>query len=148
MQWPTLILVAAMIPMSAAITDTGAAELLAHGIVDLAGGGSPYLLLLGVAVVTAILGQLISNTATALILIPIGISLAAEAGISPLTVLMTISVASSAALLTPVATPANLMVMQPAGYRFGDYWKLGGAVMVVYLLVAVLLVPVVWPLGG
>ncbi|HEY9293992.1 MAG TPA: SLC13 family permease [Microlunatus sp.] len=148
MQWPTLILVAAMIPMSAAITDTGAAELLAHQMVELVGGTSPYLYLLGLALVTAILGQLISNTATALILIPIGVSVAAEADISSLTVLMAISVASSAALLTPVATPANLMVMQPAGYRFGDYWKLGGAVMVVYLVVAVLLVPVFWPFDG
>ncbi|QDP96710.1 SLC13 family permease [Microlunatus elymi] len=148
MQWQTLILVAAMFPMSTAITDTGVAHLLAHGIVDLVGGSSPYLYLLGLSLVTVILGQLISNTATALILIPIGISVAAQAHISPLTVLMAISTVSSAALLTPVATASNTMVMQPAGYRFGDYWKFGGAVMVIYLAVAVLLVPVFWPFGG
>lgn len=145
MQWQTLILVAAMIPMSTAITTTGAAELVAHVVVDFVGGSSPYLYLLGLVLVTAILGQLISNTATALVLIPIGVSVAAEAGISPLTVLMAISVASAAAVITPVATAANLMVMEPAGYKFGDYWRLGGVVMIVYVLVAVVLVPVIWP---
>jgi di/tricarboxylate transporter len=143
MQWETLILVAAMIPMSTAITET--AELLAHAMVDLVGGVSPHLYLLGLALVTAVLGQLISNTATSLILIPIGISVSAESGISALTVLMAINVASAAALFTPVATAANLMLMQPAGYRFGDYWKLGSVVMIVYLAVAVFLVPVFWP---
>lgn len=145
MQWQTLILVAAMIPLSTAITRTGTAELLANGIVQGLGSGSPYLLLIGIFGITALLGQLISNTATALIIIPIGISVAAEAGISPIAILMCISVASSAALMTPVATPANMMIMQPAGYRFGDYWKLGIVVMALYFVIAVFLVPVFWP---
>lgn len=145
MAWQTLILVAGMIPLSAAITKTGTATLLADGIVSLTGGGSPYLLLVGLFLVTAALGQLISNTATALIIIPIGLSVAAEAGMSPFTVLMCVSVASAAALLTPIATPANMMIMRPAGYKFGDYWKFGGVVMVLYLAVAVFLVPVIWP---
>jgi di/tricarboxylate transporter len=146
MSWQTLILVAGMIPLSTAITRTGTAELLAHGIVSLAGGGSPYLLLAGIFLVTAVLGQLISNTATALIIIPISLSVAAEAGISPITVLMCVSVASSAALLTPIATPANMMIMRPAGYRFGDYWKLGVVIMALYFVVSVFLVPVFWPM--
>ena len=91
------------------------------------------------------LGQLISNMATALIVIPIGLSAAAGMGISPKAVLMSVAVTSAAALLTPVATPANLMVMGPGGYRFGDYWQLGLPVLVLYGLVAVLLVPVFWP---
>lgn len=145
LNWTTLILVAAMIPLSTAITKTGAAELLASGIIDLVGGYGPYVLLLGIFAITAVLGQLISNTATALILIPIGLSVAADMNVSPLAVLMCINVASAAALLTPIATPGNLMVMEPGGYRFGDYWKLGLPVMLVYLLVAVVLVPVWWP---
>ncbi|MCA9880059.1 MAG: SLC13 family permease, partial [Thermomicrobiales bacterium] len=145
MNWTTLILVAAMIPLSTAITRTGAAELLASGIINAVGGYSPYILLLGIFVITAMLGQLISNTATALILIPIGLSVAGDMGVSPLTVLMCINVASAAALLTPIATPGNLMVMEPGGYRFGDYWKLGLPVMLVYLLVSVFLTPVWWP---
>ncbi|MCA9862196.1 MAG: anion permease, partial [Thermomicrobiales bacterium] len=125
LNWTTLILVAAMIPLSTAITRTGAAELLASGIINAVGGYGPYVLLLGLFLITAILGQLISNTATALILIPIGLTVAADMNLSPLAVLMCINVASAAALLTPIATPGNLMVMEPGGYRFGDYWKLG-----------------------
>ncbi|ALV45367.1 hypothetical protein MB46_07535 [Arthrobacter alpinus] len=145
MAWQTLILVGGMIPLSAAITQTGTAKMLADGIVNLTGDSSPYLLLLGIFVVTAVLGQLISNTATALIIIPISLSVAAEAGISPITVLMCVSVASSAALLTPIATPANMMIMRPAGYRFGDYWKFGIVIMALYLAIGVFWVPVFWP---
>lgn len=145
MAWQTLILVAGMIPLSAAITKTGTAKMLADGIVTLTGGGSPYLLLIGIFIVTAVLGQLISNTATALIIIPIALSVAAEASLNPFTLLMCVSVASAAALLTPIATPANMMIMRPAGYKFGDYWKFGVVIMALYLLVAVFLVPVFWP---
>jgi di/tricarboxylate transporter len=113
---------------------------------DAIGGGSPYVVLLGLFLITAILGQMISNTATALVLIPIAVSIAAESDISVTSLLMCINVAAAAALMTPVATPANVIVMEPAGYRFTDYWKLGLAVMVVYLLVGVFLVPVFWPL--
>jgi di/tricarboxylate transporter len=143
--WTTLILVGAMIPLSTAITESGAAQLFADVIIGAVGAGSPYLLLFGIFVITAILGQLISNTATALIVIPIALSIASDMSISPLTVLMSVNVASAAALLTPVATPANMMVMGPGGYQFGDYWKLGLVVMVLYMLVAVFVVPFWWP---
>ena len=146
MQWTTLILVAGMIPLSTAIAESGAAATVATAIVDAIGGGSPYLLLIGLFLITAVLGQMISNTATALVLIPIAISVALESDISVTAVLMCINVAAAAALLTPVATPANVIVMGPAGYRFGDYWKLGLAVMSIYFVVGVFLVPVFWPL--
>jgi di/tricarboxylate transporter len=146
MSWTTLILVAGMIPLSTAITQTGAAETLAHHFVDIVGGHGSYVLLLGLFLIAAILGQLISNTATALILIPISISVAAEMSVSPMAVLMCINVACAASLLTPVATPANTMVMGPGGYKFGDYWKLGLPILGVYLLVAVFVVPIFWPL--
>jgi di/tricarboxylate transporter len=145
MSWTTLILVAGMIPLSTAITDTGAADLLAGTIVGAVGGGGPYAILLGVFLVNAILGQLISNTATALILIPIALSVAAEMGVSPMPLLMCVNVASAAALLTPVATPANIMVKGPGGYEFSDYVKLGFPLLLLYLVVAVFLVPFWWP---
>ncbi|MFB0832973.1 SLC13 family permease [Arthrobacter halodurans] len=145
MAWQTLILVGGMIPLSTAITQTGAAELIADALVAAIGGAGPLPLLAGIFLVTTILGQLISNTATALVIIPIALSVAAESSINPITVLMCVAVASAAALLTPVSTPANMMIMQPAGYRFGDYWKFGLAVMVLYAGVAILLVPVFWP---
>lgn len=71
-------------------------------------------------------------------------SAASELDVSAKPVLMSVTVAAAAALLTPVATPANLMVMGPAGYKFGDYWKLGLPLLVLYGLVAVLLVPLIW----
>jgi di/tricarboxylate transporter len=145
MSWTTLILVAGMIPLSTAITESGAADLLAGTIVDAIGGGSPYTLLLGIFLVNAVLGQLISNTATALILIPIALAIAVETGMSPMPLLMCVNVASAAALLTPVATPANVMVMKPGGYQFADYTRLGLPLLLLYLVVAVFLVPVFWP---
>jgi di/tricarboxylate transporter len=145
MSWTTLILVAGMIPLSTAITDTGAADLLAGVIVDVTSRGGLYAILLGIFLVNAILGQLISNTATALILIPIALSVATEMGVSPMPLLMCVNVASAAALLTPVATPANIMVKGPGGYEFADYTRLGLPILLLYLVVAVFLVPFWWP---
>jgi di/tricarboxylate transporter len=144
-QITTLVLVGGMIPMSTAIQNSGAADLIASGLVNILGGAGPYLLLFGILVVVAILGQLISNTATVLIVAPIAISVATEVHISPLPLLMAVSVAGAGAFLTPVATPANVMVMGPGGYRFGDYWKLGLPLLLLFLAVATFLVPVIWP---
>ena len=142
--WTTIVLVGGMIPLSTAMTKTGAAEKVANALVDTIGGLGPHALLLGLFLLTAVLGQLISNMATALIVIPISISAAAELDISARPVLMSVTVAAAAALLTPVATPANLMVMGPGGYRFGDYWKLGLPLLLLYMAVSVGLVPIIW----
>lgn len=143
--WTTVILVGAMLPLSTAITETGAARLLADGIIYVLGDFGPRALIAGLFVLTAIFGQVISNTATALIIIPIAVVAAHEMGISPQPVLMAVAVAAAASFLTPVATPTNLMVMEPGGYRFGDYWKLGLPMMIWFFVVAVGLVPYVWP---
>lgn len=143
--WSTVLLIAAMIPLSTAITTSGAGEAVADVLVS-AVESSPLVLLLGLALITLVFGQLISNTATVLIMIPVALSAAASTGIPPTTVLMTLCVAGAAAFLTPVATPANMMVMGPGGYRFGDYWRMGGVLFVVFLLAAVLLVPLIWGL--
>jgi di/tricarboxylate transporter len=108
------------------------------------GGSSPYALLFGLFVLTAVLGQLISNMATALIVIPVALQAARDLDVSAKPVMMCVTVSAAAALLTPVATPANLMVMEPGGYRFSDYWKLGLPLLALYGLVAVVLVPVFW----
>jgi di/tricarboxylate transporter len=143
--WSVVVFVGAMIPLTTAMQTTGAAEQLAHVFVGLLGDSSPYLLLLGVAVLTAALGQLISNLATALIVIPIALSAAAELGVSARPVMMCVTVAAAAAFLTPIATPVNLIVMGPGGYRFGDYWRLGLPLMLLFIAVATFLVPVFWP---
>jgi di/tricarboxylate transporter len=143
--WTTVILVGAMMALSTAISKTGAADLLAEKLVQLVGGSGPYALTAGLFVLTALFGQMISNTATALIIFPIAVSAAAEVGMSPHAVIMSVAVAAAASFLTPVATPVNLMVMGPGGYRFGDYWKLGLPLMLWFSIVAVFLVPVFWP---
>jgi di/tricarboxylate transporter len=142
--WTTIVLIAGMIPVSTAIQETGAADDVAGVLIDVVGGAGPHVLLLGLFVITALFGQLISNTATALIMIPVGIAAAAELDVSARPVLMSLAVASAAAFLTPIATPANLMILGPGGYRFGDYWKLGLPLLVLFGAVAVLLVPLIW----
>ncbi len=142
--WTTVILVGAMTPLSAAMSETGAAQLLADRLVAIVGEAGPYALLAGLFILTAVLGQLISNTATALIIIPIAVAAAIELGISPRPVMMSVCVAAAASFLTPVATPVNLMIMGPGGYKFGDYWKIGIVCMAWFFVMAVFFVPMVW----
>uniref|UniRef100_UPI002C383AA3 SLC13 family permease n=1 Tax=Amaricoccus sp. TaxID=1872485 RepID=UPI002C383AA3 len=143
--WTTVILVGAMMPLSTAITQTGAAKLMATYLIDAVGGFGPRALLAGLFILTGALGQVISNTATALIIIPISVVAAEQMGVSPQPVLMSVAVAAAASFLTPVATPTNLMVMEPGGYRFGDYWKFGLPMMLWFFLMAVFVVPLIWP---
>jgi di/tricarboxylate transporter len=142
--WTTVILVGGMIPLSTAMVESGAADNIAELLTDALGDGSPYILLIALFVLVAVLGQLISNTATALIVIPVAVAAAIELDVSVQPTLMTVNIAAAASFLTPVATPANLMIMEPAGYRFTDYWKFGLVLMLWYALVAIVLVPVVW----
>ncbi len=143
--WTTIILVGAMMPLSTAMFQTGAAQLLADTLISVLGDAGPRALLIGLFLITALLGQVISNMATALIVIPIAVLAARGLEVSPVPVLMCVNVAAAASFLTPIATPVNLMVMGPAGYKFGDYWKLGLPLMTLFFLVAVFLVPVIWP---
>lgn len=142
--WTTVLLVAGMFPMSTAITKSGAGEMIATRIIDLVGSAGPTALLAGLFTITVVFGQLISNTATALVMIPIGVSAAAQLGVSARPVLMSLCVGATVAFFTPVATPANMMVMGPAGYRFGDYWRLGLPLALLFGVVSILLVPVIW----
>ncbi len=142
--WTTVILVAAMMPLSTAMEQTGAAKLLAEGLVYMVGDAGPRALLAGLFVLTAVLGQVISNTATALIIIPVSVVAAQQMGLSPQPVLMCVGVAAAGAFLTPVATATNLMVMEPGGYRFSDYWKLGLPMLIWFFIIAVFLVPLIW----
>ncbi len=144
-QWTTVILIAGLIPLSTAFIETGAAELVAGWLFDLVGTESPHLALLAICLLALALGQVISNTATVLVMIPIAISVAAtlEASVQPF--MMALTVIGAAAFFTPIATPVNLMVMEPGGYRFGDYWRLGIPLALTYVIISVLWVPVIWP---
>ena len=119
--------------IAAAMARTGAARLIAEGLVAAVGQGSPYALLAGLSLLTAKPGQLIGNTAAA----------ANSMGIPAAPVLASIAVAAAAAFLTPIATPTNPMVMRPGGYAFGDYRKPGLPLMAWFFRVAVFLVPMV-----
>lgn len=117
--WTTVFLVAGMIPLSTAIRTSGAGEQVAELMVSVAGGSGPIVFIAALFLLTVTFGQLISNTATALVVIPIAVSAAAQLDISARPVLMCVCIASAAAFLTPVATPANMMVMDPAGTARG-----------------------------
>jgi di/tricarboxylate transporter len=98
-----------------------------------------------VCVLTVIIGQLISNVATVLLMAPVALTLAQTLGVSVQPFMMALTVAGAASFLTPIATPVNLMVLQPGGYRFGDYWRLGLPLTLIFLAAAVLYVPLIWP---
>ncbi|OBK78488.1 SLC13 family permease [Mycobacterium sp. 1274761.0] len=144
--WQTIILIGALIPLSTAIQTSGAADEIAAPIVDLVRDRSPYLLLIALFTLTAILGQFISNVATVLVVIPIAVTAATDSGISVQAVLMLVALAGAASLLTPIATPANMIMLNPGGYRFGDYWRLGIVMMAAWFAVAMLVIPFFWPL--
>lgn len=142
--WTTVILIGALMPLSTAIQQTGAAGLMADGLVGLLGDAGPHALLAGLFVLTAVLGQMISNTATAFIVMPIAVAAAVDMQVSPAPMLMGVCVAAASSFLTPIATPANLMIQEPAGYRFSDYWKLGMVMMAWFFVVAILGAPLIW----
>lgn len=143
--WTTVVLVAGMIPLSTAFIQTGTADLVAGWLLSLIGSTGPHIALLALCLLTVVLGQLISNTATVLIVAPIAVSVASTLGLSVQPFMMALTVAGAASFLTPIATPANLMVMEPGGYRFGEYWKLGLPLALLFLVVAVAYVPLIWP---
>ncbi|HMR49685.1 MAG TPA: SLC13 family permease [Arachnia sp.] len=141
----TLIVIGGMIPLSTAIQVSGASDMVADGLLSVFGDSSPRWVLLGLVLVVLVLGQVISNMATVLIVAPIALAVAESGGYSPLPFLMAMAVAGAAAFFTPIATPANTMIMAPGGYRFGDYWKLGLPLAALFVVVSVALVPVIWP---
>lgn len=143
--WTTVVLIAGMIPLSVAFISTGASAVVADALIGWVGDASPHLALLVLCIVTIVLGQFISNVATVLVVAPIAVSVAAGLDVSILPFMMALTVAGAAAFLTPIATPANLIVMQPGGYRFGDYWRPGLPLALIFLAVAVLYVPLIWP---
>ena len=142
--WTAVILIAGLIPVSNALQDTGAADRIASVLLDVVGDAGPHALLIGLFVVAAAFSVAVSNTATALILIPVAVSAADTLGVSVRPVLMSVAVGCSASFLTPISTPGNLMIMGPAGYRFGDYWRFGLPLLALFFVVAVWWVPVVW----
>ncbi|MGI9535910.1 MAG: SLC13 family permease [Desulfocapsaceae bacterium] len=143
--WQSVVLIAAMIPMSTALALTGGAELIARYLVATIGALGPLPLLAGVYILTAGFSQVLSNTATTVLIAPIVLQAALVSDLSPYPLLMMVAVGASAAFLTPISSTTNLMVLTPGGYRFNDYVKVGFPLMVLFLLVSLVIVPLVWP---
>jgi di/tricarboxylate transporter len=143
--WPSLVLIAGMLPFSLALERTGGADLAAGALNDWTAAAGPRATLAVIFVVTALLGLFISNTATAVLMAPVALSVAEMQGASPLPFALTVALAASAAFMTPVSSPVNALVLGPGGYRFGDFVKVGVPLAALTLLVTVALVPVVAP---
>jgi di/tricarboxylate transporter len=143
--WESVVLIAAILPMATALEKTGGmawmVSLLTRGL----DGAGPLLLLITLFVLTSALSQVISNTATAVLLAPIASSLAFGMGVRPEPFLMTLAVAASTAFATPVASPVNTLVLGPGGYKFGDFFRVGVALQGIILVLTALIVPWLFP---
>lgn len=144
--WESVLLIAAMLPMSTALEITGGAEFIANGLVNMLGVYHPLLLLTGIFFMTTAFTQVISNTATTVLVAPIAIQAALNLGIAPYPVLMMVAVGASSAFLTPIASPVNMLILTPGGYRFRDFMKVGLPLLILFLLVSLILVPLIWPM--
>jgi len=143
--WSTVMLIAGMLPMATALEASGGAETVANILVSTLGSIGPVAVLAGVFVVTTTLSQVMSNTATAVLMSPIVLTAAMGLGVAPHPLMMTIAVAASTAFLTPIGTTTNLMVFGPGEYRFGDYAKVGGPLVAIFLVICMFLIPIFWP---
>ena len=125
--------------------NSGLAEQAARTVTSAFGTWGDRGALLGIVIATMILTEMITNNAAALLMFPIGLSLAAGTGLNPVGVAIAIAVAASASFLTPIGYQTNTMVYGPGGYKFTDYWRLGLPLSVVVVVMVVGLVPVIWP---
>jgi di/tricarboxylate transporter len=143
--WQSLILIVGMLPFALALQKTGGIALIVDALLGVTGTASPRLVLASLFALTALVGLFISNTATAVLMAPIGIGLAAQLGVSPLPFAMTVALAASAAFMTPVSSPVNTLVIGPGHYRFVDFVRIGVPFTLLVMAVCVLLLPVLFP---
>ncbi|HDS64069.1 MAG TPA: SLC13 family permease [Methanofollis liminatans] len=144
--WPVIVLLGALIPVGQALESTGGARLIASTLLGLQGQVPAEAILVILLVATMFLSDFINNAATAVLMAPIGVSLAGGLGVSTDPFLMAVAVGASCAFLTPIGHQSNTLVMGPGGLRFGDYWRLGLPLETIIVLVAVPLILYVWPL--
>ncbi|HBT5187565.1 SLC13 family permease [Klebsiella quasipneumoniae] len=143
--WPSIILIVGMMPFALALQKTGGVDLVVKGLMDVAGGEGPYLMLGCLFVMCAAIGLFISNTATAVLMAPIALAAAKSMGVSPYPFAMVVAMAASAAFMTPVSSPVNTLVLGPGKYSFSDFVKIGVPFTVLVMVVCVLLIPVLFP---
>ncbi|MCL2778825.1 MAG: SLC13 family permease [Polyangiaceae bacterium] len=143
--WESVVLIGAMLPMSSAIEKTGATEHISRGLVEGLGSFGPMALMAGIYFATSFLTLFISNTATAVLFTPIALRSALEIGISPYPLLFGVTVAASMCFASPFSTPPNALVMSAGQYTFMDYVKVGLPLQILFGIVMVLVLPLLWP---
>ena len=144
--WPVIVLLAALIPVAGAMETTGAADVLARFLMDHVAHGKPLVGLALILIVTMTLSDFMNNAATAAVMCPVAISTAAQLGSHPDAFLMAVAVGASCAFLTPIGHQNNTLILGPGGFRFGDYWKLGLPLEILVIAVSIPVLAMVWPL--
>jgi di/tricarboxylate transporter len=142
--WKSIVLIAGMLPMSIALERVGLVDLVATGLTDHLGAVGPTLVLGGLFLLTSLFTQVISNTATTVLMAPIALAAAAQLNVSPYAFMMGVAVSASMAFASPVATPANTLVMGAGQYRFIDYIKVGVPMILITLVVSTLVLPMLF----
>lgn len=143
--WATLILIIGMMPFSIALQKTGGVNLVVDFMIHTVGTMGKHWMLISLFVLCAVVGLFISNTATAILMAPIAITMAQQLGLSPVPFAMTVAIASSAAFMTPISSPVNTMVLGPGNYQFSDFVKIGVPFTILVMLVTVFVVPLLFP---
>ena len=144
--WVTIFLFAGMLSVATAMDKTGAGKLIADTVVGMMGENpNPIVLCAVLYLISNVLTQFMSNTASAALLAPIGISIAQSIGADPKPVLMSIGIAASMAFATPMATPPNTLVLGPGGFSFNDYVKVGVPLCIITFIASVAIIPIFWP---
>jgi di/tricarboxylate transporter len=144
--WKSVFLMAGMLPLGLALAQTGTAAYLAERVSDLVGGLGPQGLLAGIFMFNLLASQVMSSVAAAALMAPIAVSTAQMAGANPEAFLVAVAVSGSLAFMTPISHQANVLVMGPGGYRFTDYSKVGVPMALLLSVIAILLLPIFWPL--
>ncbi|TVR07071.1 MAG: SLC13 family permease [Salinarimonadaceae bacterium] len=144
--WPVIVLLAALIPVAGAMQATGTADLMARFLVETVAQGNPVAALAVVLVTTMFLSDVMNNAATAAVLCPIVIGVAATLGVNPDSFLMAVAIGASCAFLTPIGHQNNTLILGPGGFGFGDYWRLGLPLEMLVVAVSIPLLLIVWPL--
>jgi di/tricarboxylate transporter len=143
--WRSVFLIAGMLPLGIAMEKTGTAKFLAGEVFEMIGGLGPHAVIGGVFILTALAAQVMPTSVVAILVAPMALKTAQDLGMSPHALMMTAAISASASFLSPVAHPANVLVMGPGGYRFTDYTKVGIPLTLITLAVVLIVVPVFWP---
>lgn len=143
---PSIVLIVGMMPFSIALQKTGGVDLTVRLLLEIMQGLDVHFLLMVLFIFTAVISAFISNTATAILVMPIAIAVANQLGYSPAPFVMTVALSASAAFMTPISSPVNTMVLVPAGYKFVDFVKVGVPFTVLVMLVSVFVIPILFPL--